>query len=60
MADSDSGWALLLIIPAIILMVAAAIIAVALTLSAGSLFGAGTALYNYAKAFREKVQPERA
>ncbi len=60
MADDNPGCALLLIIPLIILLIAAAIVAVALTLSAGSVFGSGTALVNYVKAFRDKVQPERA
>jgi hypothetical protein len=60
MADDNSGCAMLLIIPLIVLAIAAAVVALMLALSAGSLFGSGTALYNYVQAFRNNVKPERA
>jgi hypothetical protein len=60
MADDSPGCAVLLAIPLIALAIAAAILALVLALSVGSLFGSGTALYNYAQAFRRNVKPERA
>ena len=60
MADDNPGCAIFLGILVFALVVAAVILAIALALSAGSLFGSGTALANYVRAFRKNVQPERA
>jgi hypothetical protein len=59
MADDNPGCAVFLAFLVFALIVAAAIMAIMLALSAGSLFGSGTALANYVRAFRKNVKPER-
>ena len=41
------------------LLVSAVAMAVMVLVSAGALFGAGTALHNYGRSLRESIRPER-
>ena len=59
MARNDGGEAIGALIGAM-LVVTAVVVAVMALMSAGALYGAGTALVNYGRALRESVQPERA
>jgi len=59
MADSDDGGAVILAILAAIAIFLVVVVGVAVLLTGGTIFGAGTALRNYARAFRMNVRPER-
>ncbi len=59
MANNDSdGEAIGPLIMAVMVVMAVAIAVMAL-MSAGALYGAGTALMNYGLSLRESIQPER-
>jgi hypothetical protein len=59
MADDNPGCAVVLGLLVVALIITAAIVGIMLALSAGSVFGSGTALANYIRAFRKNVKPER-
>jgi hypothetical protein len=59
MADNDSGGEALGALFVVVLALMAVAVAVVALMSAGALFGAGTALVNYGRSLRESVQPER-
>jgi hypothetical protein len=59
MADNDSGGELIGALLWIFFIVMVVITAVMALMSVGALFGAGTALRNYAAAFSNNVKPER-
>lgn len=42
-----------------LMIVAAAVMAVMALMSAGAVYGAGTALVNYGRALKDSIQPER-
>lgn len=64
MAENDNGaeaaGALIAGLVMVTLIVAAVAAAVAALMSAGALYGAGTALVNYGRSLRESIRPERA
>jgi hypothetical protein len=63
MSESDSGELIGGLMGALIVIVVAAmavVCAVVVTMTVGSLFGAGTALRNYGLAFANNVKPARA
>jgi hypothetical protein len=58
MANDNDGCASILMFIGILLLITAAIIGFFLTISFGSVYGAGIALVNYGKAFLNNIKPE--
>ncbi|HET7232062.1 MAG TPA: hypothetical protein VFJ16_18795 [Longimicrobium sp.] len=60
MAKDDNGAEAIGALLVLVMIVMAVVAAVAALMSAGAVYGAGTALYNYGVSLRESIQPERA
>ena len=60
MANDDSGGEAIGALIVMMLVVMAVVAAVMALMSAGVVYGAGTALVNYGRSLRESIQPERA
>lgn len=60
MANNDNGGEALGALMVAVMVVMAVVVAIMALMSAGALYGAGTALVNYGRSLRESIQPERA
>jgi hypothetical protein len=58
--NNDNGGAVIEAIIVAVVVVTAVVMAVMALVSAGAVYGAGTALVNYGRALKESIQPERA
>jgi hypothetical protein len=59
MADGDDLWGCVGVLLWVSVVVTAVILAVMTLMSLGGLFGAGTAVRNYALAFANNIKPEK-
>ena len=58
--NNDGGAEAIGALMVVVVVVMAVAVAVMALMSAGALYGAGTALYNYGRSLKESIQPERA